>query len=205
MLIINKYGADPIRLFLMNSPLVKGESLNFKEKGINEIVKNLFIPWYHLCRLLLQEINRYETVNNKKFEYNESLFTSGDLSKFQNLNDQWILAKTQSLIDFVHQEFKAYRLDTVLDKKLRYLNELAKWYVNLNKDRFKGRNGILDSYTSLNVLVYCFLNCIICMAPFVPFTTDYFYQNLRKYIPTTSKLNEQSIHFLRIPHSIKEF
>jgi isoleucyl-tRNA synthetase len=29
--VINRLGADAIRLYLINSPLVKGESLNFKE------------------------------------------------------------------------------------------------------------------------------------------------------------------------------
>jgi isoleucyl-tRNA synthetase len=34
MNVINAYGADALRLYLINSPVVRGESLNFKEVGV---------------------------------------------------------------------------------------------------------------------------------------------------------------------------
>lgn len=51
--IINWIGSDPLRLYMMNSPLVWGESLKFNEKHLVGLVKDVFIPWYNICRLLL--------------------------------------------------------------------------------------------------------------------------------------------------------
>lgn len=34
MHVINKYGADALRLYLINSPVVRAESLRFEEVGI---------------------------------------------------------------------------------------------------------------------------------------------------------------------------
>jgi isoleucyl-tRNA synthetase len=34
MLVVNEFGADAIRLYLMNSPLVYGQDLRFKEQGV---------------------------------------------------------------------------------------------------------------------------------------------------------------------------
>ena len=205
MVIVNQLGADAIRLYLMNSPLVKADSLNFKEKGVSAVVKDIFIPWYNLCRLLLQEINRFEVTTQEKFVYNEALFTDASDFELANLSDKWILAKTQNIIKFVHQEFDNYRLYTVLDKQLKYLDNLANWYVKLNKTRFRGGKSIDDARLSLNVFFYCFFSCISVMAPYVPFIVEYFYQNLRMVIPKGSKFQEDSIHFLRIPHHVNRF
>ena len=37
-LILEKYGSDPLRLYMINSPVVRAESLRFKESGVREIV-----------------------------------------------------------------------------------------------------------------------------------------------------------------------
>lgn len=34
MLIVKQFGADALRLYLMNSPLVKGQDLKFKDEGV---------------------------------------------------------------------------------------------------------------------------------------------------------------------------
>lgn len=202
---INKIGSDPLRLYLMNSPLVRGESLKFNEKHLSNLVKDVFIPWYNICRLLLQEINRFEKTAGKKFQYNEHLFAKENAKSFSNILDQWILAKTHSLVEFVHKEFAGYRLYTVLDEKLKFLNDLSNWYIKLNKLRFKGDNGPQDAEFALNVLFHCMFTSVVTMAPFVPFISDFFYQNLRLYLSSESKINDQSVHLLTIPTAIKEF
>jgi len=61
MEVINTYGADAMRLYLINSPLVRAENLNFNEQGVMGIVRDVFLPWYNAYRFLLQNISRYET------------------------------------------------------------------------------------------------------------------------------------------------
>lgn len=204
-IIINSVGSDPLRLYLMNSPLVRAESLNFSEKDLRNLVKDFFNPWYNLVRLLLQEIKRFEHSSGNKFVYNESLFLEESPHKFDNILDKWILAKTHSLIQFINNEFQAYRLYTVLDEKMKFLDQLSHWYANLNKNRFKGDNGVQDASLSLNVLFHCLLNSTIMMAPFVPFITDYFYLNLKHFLCEKSSLLQESIHFLSIPTPTKHF
>lgn len=74
------------------------------------------------------------------------------------------------MLEFVHEEFKNYRLYQVLRKQLSFLHDLSNWYVNMNKTRFKSGDE-----TALNILIYAFMNCIISMAPYVPFITEFFY------------------------------
>lgn len=53
MEVIEQYGADAIRLYLMNSPLVRADPLKFSNKGVFEVVKTVFMPWYNVHRFLL--------------------------------------------------------------------------------------------------------------------------------------------------------
>jgi len=48
--VIHKYGADALRLYLINSPVVRAETLRFKEEGVFSVVKDVFLPWYNAYR-----------------------------------------------------------------------------------------------------------------------------------------------------------
>jgi isoleucyl-tRNA synthetase len=50
---INKYGADSIRIYLANSPLVRAETLNFKEDGVKAVIRDILLPWYNAYRFLI--------------------------------------------------------------------------------------------------------------------------------------------------------
>lgn len=60
MEIVRLHGADAVRLYLANSPLVRGETLNFKEDGVKGIIRDVFLPWYNAYRFLIQNIQRWE-------------------------------------------------------------------------------------------------------------------------------------------------
>lgn len=87
--VINKYGADAMRLYLINSPLVRADNLHFKEAGVMATVRDVFLPWYNAYRFLVQNIGRYETESGQQFVWNEEIALSGSLT---NLMDKWIIA-----------------------------------------------------------------------------------------------------------------
>ena len=196
--LIEKFGADAIRLYLMNSPLLKADSLSFKEEGVSSVVKDVFLPWYNVYRFLLQNVNRWEEDNSKPFVFDETLF-SGE-NKFSNIMDKWILAANQELIKYVRTEIDNYRLYSVVDKKVNFLEQLSNWYVKLNRKRLKGSEGADDWTVALNVLFQVLLNSMLLMAPYVPFIVETFYQNMRKCLKEGSKYLDDSIHFIQIPN-----
>lgn len=44
------------RLYLINSPVVRAENLRFKEEGVRDILKDVFLPWYNAYRFLVQNV-----------------------------------------------------------------------------------------------------------------------------------------------------
>lgn len=196
-IIFEEFGADATRLYLINSPLVKGQSLKFSEKGLKDVIKDVFLPLYNSYRFLIQNIERYESTSGHQFVYNFSNITN----HFDSLNitDRWIIAYSQRLLKFVKNEMENYRLYTVVSELLGFLDKLTNWYIRLNRGRFKGDFGLEDNLNSLNVLFYTTLNLVILLSPFVPFITESIYQNLRNCLEKESDLYEDSVHFLRIP------
>ena len=48
----------------MNSPVVRADNLRFKEEGVRDVVKDVFLPWYNAYRFLVQNVQRLQRVSN---------------------------------------------------------------------------------------------------------------------------------------------
>lgn len=192
--VVNKYGADALRLYLISSPVVRAESLRFREDGVFDLVKIVFLPWYHAYRCGIENIIRYNTQYNTVFQCSG---TSTKLPDSDNLMDQWIIASLGTLIEFIHIEMKAYRLYTVVPRLLLFIENLTNWYVRTNKRRLKGVNGQDDCYTALNILTYVLYQLCRCMAPFTPFIVESMYQNIKTVLQSTEQ--HDSIHYIMLP------
>lgn len=59
---MEKYGADALRLYLINSPVVRAENLSFKEEGVKDMIKDVFIPWYNVYRFFVQNLVLFQQV-----------------------------------------------------------------------------------------------------------------------------------------------
>jgi isoleucyl-tRNA synthetase len=190
--VINKYGADALRLYLINSPVVKAETLKFQESGVDSVLKDVFLRWYNAYRFLTQNVTRIKVETGKDFVYDASVGT-----KTQNVMDKWLLASTQSLIAFVRQEMAAYRLYTVVPKLVKFIESLANWYVKLNRARLKGQDGPEEEQNSLSTLALVLFTLCRAMAPFTPFFVEHLYQNLKHLLPVEER--EDSVHYLPFP------
>ena len=42
--------------------MVRAETLKFQEKGVKDVIKDVFLPWYNAHRFLLQNIQQMERV-----------------------------------------------------------------------------------------------------------------------------------------------
>eukprot|EP00033_Pygsuia_biforma_P001035 GCRY01001180.1.p1 GENE.GCRY01001180.1~~GCRY01001180.1.p1 ORF type:complete len:1077 (-),score=340.73 GCRY01001180.1:217-3447(-) len=199
MEIVNQHGADALRLFLINSPVVRAEPLKFNEAGVREVVKDVFLPWFNAYRFLVQNVLRWEAHTGKAFAPSQAAALGS-----ANVMDIWILAACQSLIVFVRKEMAAYRLYTVIPRLLEFIGDLTNWYVRLNRLRLKGAGSEDDAVLALHVLFEVILTVTRLMCPFTPFFTEFVYQNLRPLIPKDSPLNQDSVHFLDIPEPIVE-
>ena len=195
--IASNYGADACRLYLCNSPVVRAESLQFKEAGVKGIVREIFLPWYNAYRFLIQNIQRYEMQAGKNFIFDEK--TKFKLKENGNIMDKWIVSCNQHLIKLVRHEMDNYKLYNVVRPLIAFLESLTNAYVRFNRTRMKGEDGEQEQERSLNILFEVLHSTNTLMACITPFITDHMYQNMKNGIdPSHEYLYQGSIHFLQI-------
>lgn len=114
MLIMNNYGSDALRLYLINSPVVRAETLRFKEAGVKEIVSKVLLPLWNSYQFFDQQAALLKKVAGFDFEFDPKAEKTNT-----NVMDRWILASCQSLLKFVNEEMAAYRLYTVVPRLLQ--------------------------------------------------------------------------------------
>lgn len=186
--VVKKYGADALRLYLINSPVVRAENLRFKEEGVRDIIKDVFLPWFNAYRFLFQNIYRYvkdEPSANNQFEFDPAVVGGAT-----NIMDIWIRSFKESLLDFTAREMKAYRLYTVVPRLTKFIDQLTNWYVRLNRRRIKGEEGVKDCVASLNVLFDVLDTMVKMMAPFTPFLSEFMYQRLSQLSKSPSQTSK---------------
>ncbi|KAF7790404.1 hypothetical protein EIP86_001359 [Pleurotus ostreatoroseus] len=199
-LVINTYGADATRMFLVNSPIVRGDNLRFREAGVREVVSRVLLPWLNAFRFFLGQVALHRKTGEFDFKYNPHAPVSN------NVMDRWILARCQSLIKLVREEMAAYRLYTIIPRLLDLVDELTNWYIRFNRQRLKGAEGKEDTISALNTLFETLFTLCRTMSSYTPFLTENIYQSLREFIPEDPSAGDtRSIHFLRFPEVKEEY
>ncbi|KAK3374906.1 putative Isoleucyl-tRNA synthetase [Podospora didyma] len=156
-MVLDRYGSDALRLYLINSPVVRAEPMWFRGSG----------------SLL------YRKTTGQAFVAQTSSLEGGN--KAENVMDRWILADCQSLLRFIEEEMRGYRLYTVVPRLLQNIDNLTNWYIRFNRKRLKGvaGPGLDDTTAALNTLLQVLFTLVRALAPFTPFLTEHIYQLLR--------------------------
>lgn len=197
-LILNQYGADALRLYLINSPVLKAETLKFKEEGVKEVVSKVLLPWWNSYKFWEGQVALLKKLEGVEFKYDPTL-------RSENVMDKWILASLQTLIGYIHEEMGQYRLYNVVPGLLKLIDDLTNWYIRLNRSRLKGENGVKDTVNALNTLFEALYVLVRAMAPFTPFLAETIYKNLKTAIPEgLHEEDDRSVHFLTYPVVRKE-
>lgn len=172
--ILNKYGADALRYYLLSSPVMGAENLNFSEKGVEEALKK------HIQRLgnVLAFYKLYEdgTVRDWKSEH---------------VLDTWIIARLDALITEVTNAFDAYDLSGATRPLAGFIDDLSVWYLRRSRDRFK--NDDADKKAALATMRFVLHRLSLVMAPTMPFFAEHLFQAVRE------GEDEESVHLASWP------
>lgn len=180
-ILIDKYGADTLRLMMLKSPLVHGEPLLFKESDAKDVFQRI-TPYTNVVKFFLEHyINSQKKDNPIEITY---LCDADDyLNSDYTLMDLWILEKVYLLRESVEQNMMIYRIDAVTRSIIDFVDDLANWYVKFNRDRLKGLKGEQNYQSSLSVLFTVLFDYCVISAPFTPFLSEHIYQYLSTLIP----------------------
>lgn len=159
--VLNKYGGDAMRFYLMNSPVVHAEDLSFSEKGVDDVVK----------KLILRLQNVYVFYATYAPEY------GGKGTTDMHILDRWIVARLHELSKEVTSALEVYELDRGAKPFMQFVDDLSTWYVRRSRDRCKGDDP-LDKDNALFTLKYVLKETAKLLAPYMPFLAEDIYLKL---------------------------
>jgi isoleucyl-tRNA synthetase len=170
--LIDEFGADALRLFLMHSALVKADDLKYSDEGVREILKSIIIPLWSAYSFFVT----YATI--------DKVSPTAAPDAPSNPLDKWILSTAETLVEKVESALEAYDLSRAVDPIVEFINMLNNWYIRRSRRRFwRGELAESDSDTDkieAYAALYSVLKTLITVAaPFMPFTTEAMWQNLR--------------------------
>ena len=186
--LMETYGADALRLYLINSGLVKAEEQRFADSGVKDMVRRALLPWLNAHKFL----NTYTQIDNWQPDNSRPDST--------NIMDQWLLSRLESLKANIATEMESYRLYNVVPALFAFIEDLTNWYIRLNRSRFWAEGNVPDKFSAYQTLYDTLYELSLSMAPFAPFLSETIYQSLRNLsnsdLPT-------SVHLCSYPESNK--
>ncbi|MBS0623280.1 MAG: isoleucine--tRNA ligase [Verrucomicrobia bacterium] len=166
-LVLKKYGADAVRLYMLHSPAVKADDLCFSERGVELILRQILIPFWNAHAFFTTYARIY------KWQFNPQR------QEPQATIDKWILACLHRLIHIVEEGMDSYDLSAAVEPFVGFIDQLTNWYIRRSRRRFWADEDTADRREAFETLHYVLLELSKVAAPFIPFLSDAIYQNLR--------------------------
>lgn len=186
-LLMTKYGADAMRYYLLTSPVMEAENLNFSELGVRESYNKLVNTLWNVV-----EFYKMYGIRDSGKEIKPE--------KSKNILDRWILSRLNQLIGEVTKNMDGYRLPAASRPIGDFITDLSQWFLRRSRDRFKSENEI-ERQTATAVLRRILLVLSKVMAPFTPFIAEKIYQMLAVESPADFK---ESVHLEDWPEATKK-
>ncbi len=181
-LMLNTYGADAIRLYMIYSPVVRAENLKFSENGVKQIMRDLLIPWWNAYSFFVT----YANVDG--FADKEVVKPASD-----NVLDRWIVSSMETLIADVTEAMDAYDLQKAVRPFVKFIEDLTNWYIRRSRRRFWKSTNDGDKLNAYRTLRYVLVQLSKVAAPFTPFIAEEIYGNLK------GESDPESVHLCDFP------
>lgn len=183
MEMFNKYGADSLRYYLLSSPVMMAENLNFLEEDVAKIYRGVLrMIWnsYYFF-VLYASIDKWLPKKN--------------YTKSEKLLDRWIISELNQLIKETNESMNKYDLLSSSRQFQKFIDDLSNWYIRRSRRRFWKSENDRDKENAYNTLYKVLLELSKLMAPFTPFISESIYKNLTENL---------SVHLENYPDYNKE-
>jgi isoleucyl-tRNA synthetase len=168
--VIDTYGADAIRLFMLGSQVVRAEDLKFTEDGVKDVLRRVMIPMWNAYSFFVTyaNVDKWEAQAGSK----------GPVAPSNPL-DSWILSSLTQMVEEIQEEMDNYNLQKAANRFEKFVEDLTNWYIRRSRRRFWRSENDTDKNEAYETLHYVLLTFAKTAAPFIPFTTEMIYRNLR--------------------------
>lgn len=170
-IMLNQYGGDALRLYLMGSPIMKGEDIIISEDEYRQQIRGFTLIFWNTY-------NYFVTYSNSS-----SWKPASKKVESENVLDLWILSLLNKLIVDVTNSLDKFDTSLAISKIKDFVEHLSVWYVRRSRER----EDKIKFYETMYDVLVIFSKLL---APFAPFISESIYKNLTK---------EESVHLADWP------
>lgn len=177
---IEKYGGDALRLYLLGSPVMRGEDMIISEEQYRNQVKGLLLMFWNVYNFFISNalVDKWNP-NSEKITAN-------------NVLDRWILSRFNgNLKDIVKKGYEKFDTTEVVGHAEIFITDLSLWYLRRSRNRVGSSALNNDDKNAFYFTLWIILKEYSkALAPLIPFTTEEIYRNLT---------GEESVHLTHFP------
>jgi len=156
-LLIEKYGVDALRFYLMSSSVMQADNPNFSEITVKEIYQKLISIAFNVFSF---------------YKLYVAKTPSDPVPVTKNILDQWLTSLTYSLIKNVTESLDGYNTVAACRLIQAYVTDLSTWYLRNSRERVRQEEA------AQSTLAWALLKLSQVMAPVTPFISEVIYHNL---------------------------
>ena len=177
-LILEKYGADALRLFFLTATAL-GNNYLVSDSNIQQVWRKVILTLWH------------------SYQFYETYHVEQKIMKPEpkNILDLWIMSRLNGVNKLVVEKMKKYQADEAALALTGFIDDLSNWYIRRSRIRLQSQFSSEKEQASL-ILGYVLWKFSLMMAPFTPFISERIYQGL---IGKDKKQYAESVHLNDYP------
>jgi len=170
--LIELYGGDALRMYLLGSPVMNGEDIRISEIDYRDQVKGTLLILWNTYNFFITyaRIDGWEPGDREK--------GTGNSTQLEAL-DRWILSRLNRLVLEVTQKLDGYDTSGAISLYKKFVNEFSTWYIRRSRDRVGPSSEQGDDRENFYKTTYSVLTILSqVIAPITPFIAESMYRNL---------------------------
>ena len=170
--LIELYGGDALRMYLLGSPVMNGEDIRISEIDYRDQVKGTLLILWNTYNFFITyaQIDGWTPTNREQ--------ETGDREQLGAL-DRWILSRLNRLVVDVSNNLDGYDTAGAIALYKKFVNELSTWYIRRSRDRVGPSSEDGTDRQNFYETAYEVLRTLSkVIAPITPFIAESMYRNL---------------------------
>ncbi len=191
--ILDEYGADALRAYLIDSAAVRAEPMRFAKRGVRETVRKIVLPLWNAYNFLA-------TYAQADGWSPDAAMLEGGARADAPVLDRWIHSRLQAFVGQMRTELDAYALSNVVPAFHQICDDLNNWYIRRGRRRYwrgKGEGDAADKRSAYETLFTALSTITHAIAPVIPFFSEWMFQRL--WVDTGLAEPGDSVHLRPYP------
>jgi isoleucyl-tRNA synthetase len=186
--LMDRFGADSLRMYLLSSSAVQTDDLSFKDEGVEAVIKNILLPLWNALSFFTSYAAT-DGVSPSDLEWSD-LFQLDEIDRF-------ILSEMELVVGRVTERMDRYAVHEAAQLFPPFLDTLNNWYIRRSRARAYPEDPRESGKMAFYATLYRVLSRMTTMlAPFCPFVAESVWERLG---------HRDSVHFEKWPEAASQY